>query len=433
VKQVDTMVIGLGTTGAAAARALARQGIGVLGVDAAPLDRAGARWRNGVPEATLRTHDLPVPDAPLAIRSTAFHLVAGWGPQRLTVRDHALLDVDMPWLVARLQDDAREAGAELRGGVRVRGLARDGDAHVVELDGETIRARRVVDCGGLVAPSLAQRPDRSWLCVAAQQDRELADPEGARRWLEAQGVADGETVSFAGVAGGFSIVNLAVHLPDDHGPGEVHVLTGSIPGLGNPAGPVLLERLVAEHPWIGERRSGGSRAIPLIPPEPVPGRDGLVRLGDAAGQVYAAHGSGIAAGLDAADDLARVWGGGGDAWDFTVSWQREHGGRLASSAVFARYSAGLSAEDLRVLMRAGLMQPALVRDGLHQASPNEVDPRVLPGLLLGALRAPAYALRMAPVVAAMRKVESLHARFPDEPSAVPAWSSARDAVFQRLG
>jgi len=426
---VDALVIGLGTAGAAAARALSRRGVVVLGVDAAPLARAGARWRNGVPGVALRTHGIDVPERPLAHPATAFHLVAGWGPERLTVRDHDLIDLHMPWLVARLQEQAQEAGAELRGQLRVSALRRQGGHWLADVDGHTVQADLVVDAGGLTAPSVQERVDRTWLCVAAQEDRDLADADGARAWLDAHQVDPGETVSFAGVAGGFSIVNCAVHLPSDHGPGQVHLLTGSIPGLGHAAGPVLLKRFVEQHPWIGARRSGGARAIPLLPPEPVPGRDGLARLGDAAGHVYAAHGSGIAAGLDAAATLAEVIAGGGDAWDYTVTWQRRHGGRLAASAAFARFSTALSVQDLQRLVRVGLMRPALVREGLHQASPNAVPPSVLPGLLLGALRAPRHALRMAPVLRAMRRIEVLHASFPEHPDQVEAWLAERQSVL----
>lgn len=425
----DILVLGLGTAGAAAAAALAATGRSVHGLDALPLDRCGARWRNGVPGSVLAAHGIEDPGPPLCHPSTAFHMVAGWTGSSLTVRGHDLVDLDMPWLVEQLQDRAVRAGAVLDGGVRVRALEDLGDTVRVTLeDGQVLTARMVVDAAGLRAPSAARKVPREWICTAAQEDRALLDPEQASRWLQHHGLEPGETVSFAGVAGGFSIVNACVHLPHDDTPGGVSLLTGSIPGRGHDSGTVLLQRFVETHPWIGPTVSGGARAIPLVPPDPVIGSGRIARVGDAARQVYSMHGSGIAQGLNAAALLADVVANGGGPWHYNVRWQRTHGGDLAASAAFAGWSTGLQIADVEALIKAGLMHPALVRSGLAQRPPDEVDPGLLPALAAAALRAPRYASRMLPVIQGMRAVSRHHRSYPDDSAAVTAWVERRDSL-----
>jgi hypothetical protein len=179
---------------------------------------------------------------------------------------------------------------------------------------------------------------------------------------------------------------------------------------------------------VGERIFGGARAIPLGPAPTRLAEGPVALLGDAGGQVYAAHGSGIAAGLVAARMLADTLLSGGSPEDWNRTWQRRWGGLLAGSAVFARYSAGLSADDLRVLLTSGLLSPFLVRSGLDQRPPSLPLGQV-PALGAALARNPRYAMRLGPVVARMTALRALYAAAPRSGRGWTAWERAVQALL----
>lgn len=422
-KLLDTIVVGGGTAGAAAAAALAEIGREVTLVESGPLDKAGARWVNGLPKGELDAWDLPLPEPE---RPEPFHLIAGWGPERLTVQEPAIVDHDMRWLVRALQDKARAAGAELRAEQRVERIEPGRDEVRLTLrGGQELRARFVVDAGGMGGPGprIPCPPER--ICVAAQQVRGLDSLSQAQDWLEQHQAKPGETLSFAGVAGGYSIVNARIDLEPEP---VISLLTGSIPALGHPSGVALLKDFVERHAWIGEEHFGGARPIPLTAPEPVVGQGRIARIGDAARQVFATHGSGIAQGLRAARLLARTLADGGGAWEYNVRFQREAGAVLASSAAVAAWTATLTTEQVREMVVSGLLHPALVAEGLAQEPPS-LDPRRLPSLLASAAQKPLIAARMAPTLFAAAKLQRMHHRYPSTPERVPAWHAARHRLL----
>jgi menaquinone-9 beta-reductase len=408
---VRVAVVGLGTAGAAAARACALAGLDVVGFDRAPLDAAGARWVNGVPRWTFSAGGVPEPQRPeLRGAEAPFHLVGGWGPERITLT--SALEVDMRHLVARLQRDAREAGAELRG--EVLDLRFDGGR--LHVDGHPVAADVLVDATGhaglrtLGQPPLAPAD----LCTAAQRVHRIADRVGADRFLAAWGAADGEVVCFSGVAGGYSIVN--VRIEGD----EVGLLTGSLPPQAS--GGELLRRFVADHPWIGEPLFGGARAIPVRRAWTCVGRGTVALIGDAASQVYPAHGSGVGMQLVAAALLATALASGRGPWAYNVAWQRAYGGLLAASDLFRRFSATLDEADVRALMRRGVLSEGLMGDAMAQR-PVRPDPRSVARAAAGLARMPALAVRLGPVLARMSAVEAWYRRYPEDPAALPAWAA----------
>ncbi|TVQ94045.1 MAG: FAD-dependent oxidoreductase [Deltaproteobacteria bacterium] len=424
---LDIVVIGGGTAGAAAAAALAQTGREVVLLESGPLERAGARWVNGLPKGEIERWGL-TPPAPEHV--APFHLVAGWGPERITVEEPAIVDHDMRWLVRALQEQARAAGADLREGRRVERIEPGADAVRVHVRGEpTLRATFVVDAGGMTGPGARVPCPPERICVAAQQVREISDLDAARAWLETQRAKPGETLSFGGVAGGYSIVN--VHIQVTPHP-TVSLLTGSIPALGHPSGVALIERFVQEHRWIGEERFGGARPIPLTAPEPIVGQGRIARIGDAARQVFATHGSGIAQGLRAARLLARTLADGGGSWEYNVRFQREAGATLASSAAVAAWTASLTTAQVRELVISGLLHPALVAEGLAQEAPS-LHPSLLPDLLSSAATQPKIAASMVPALIAAARLQRMHHRYPSTPERVPAWHAARHRVLRSVG
>lgn len=416
----DVIVVGAGTAGAAAAAGCAEGGLRCLLLDRGRFESAGARWVNGVPLHSFAEAGLQAP-GPGERRGGGhpFHIVAGWGPQRVLVRDSAVLEIDMRALVRRLQERAARAGAELREGTAVVGF--DGEA----LDaGERLKARWFVDASGLTGARLLGQAavPKQHLCAAAQYVHELADPAGAGAFFEQHGVRLGETLCLTGVSGGFSVLNV-------RSDGEtVSVLTGTVPGPGVPSGARLLDDFVREQPWIGPRLFGGARAIPIRRPRDVIASGRVALLGDAACQVFPAHGSGVAPGLVAARVLADELVGGRTVGTYGVRWQREHGGRLAAYDLFRRFSQRLPTEDLRRLMTAGLIDEDGSRLAMEQRWPA-LHPRAVPGRLLGALREPALAARFLPVIASMPRLQRLYARYPADPAKIPAWSARVARLF----
>jgi flavin-dependent dehydrogenase len=423
-ESVDVAIVGAGTAGAAAAALCAARGLRTVCIDSAALDCAGATWVNGVPAwmFTRAGIDVPAGDelrgGPQRVR-----LIAGRGPRHIIVDDHGVLDVDMRLLVARLHDLARRRGATLVGDTLVHGSDAQGR---LSTSRGAIAARVIVDASGLSGARLLQQPrvPVERLCAAAQEVRTLADPAGARAFFAAHGAAAGEALCFAGIAGGFSVLN--VRCEADH----VSLLSGSIPVLGYPPGQVLLDRFVAEQPWIGPRLFGGARAIPLRRPfDRLASADGRIALlGDAAGQVFPAHGSGIGAGLVAARLLADAIADDRGALDYALAWQREFGGLFASYELFRRFSATLTVEELGDMMDVGLMDPVLARYGLAQTAAH-LPLAAVPGKLAALARAPRLAARLGAMVARMLATRALYTRYPADPAALPAWSRRVARVF----
>jgi flavin-dependent dehydrogenase len=396
----------------------------VICLDARPLGEAGARWINGVPLWQLDDAGIPRPSgAELFADDPPFHLVAGWGPERVVLTGRGVIELDMRELVARLQALAQEAGAELRGGVRVLGL--EGDR--LETSDGPLRAEVIVDASGLAGAQLAPRPvvAREHLCAAAQAVHAITDLQAARDWFTQHQVPEGHALCFTGIAGGYSIIN--VRMDGD----KLGILTGSIPADGHPSGRALLDRFVVEHPWVGPAEFGGARAIPIRRPfdRLVHGRVAL--LGDAASQVFSAHGSGIGIGLLAGRVLAESLASG-HLHAYERQFLREHGGLLAGYDIFRRFSQRLSIAELARLMQVGLLDAESALAGTAQRWPAPFDHPTMAsaaGLarkLEALARAPAQTIPLARLGARMAEVAALYRVYPGSDAGWPAkvWSRA---------
>ena len=414
---VDLCVVGAGTAGAALSVHAASRGLSVVCLDRRPLHDAGARWVNGVGREDFAQAGFDAPSGPeLRGADTAFHLTAGWGPERLTLRGHGVLEVDMRHLVARLQGLAVEAGASLHGGVHVQAV----EDHLVRTSAGTIEADVVADASGLGgARLLPSVPVPSTdICAAAQAVHTVADPAGARAFLEQHRVGEDETLCFSGIAGGYSILNVRV------AHGEVGLLTGSIPADGHRSGRRMVADFLAEQPWIGPQVFGGHRPIPLGLPQPVLARGRIVRLGDAAGQVFAAHGSGIAAGMIAARTLAEALAHGGGPNAYAVEWMRTHGGLFAAYDCFRRFSQRLTLDELRTLFQSGLIDEASAVAGLAQTLPR-LDPALLTRLPAGLAQAGGRLARsLAATAGRMGALLALYRAYPAAEHRRRAWTRA---------
>lgn len=423
---VDLVIVGAGTAGAAAAAFCAGAGMRVVCLERASLDVAGARWVNGVPAWAFTEAGLALPAGDeLRGADSDFHLVAGWGPRRLVIRQHGGLEVDMRHLVARLHHLARDRGASLIGHTAVRGVEHTGGStSELHTDRGVIRSRWIVDASGLAGAGLLPRPQVApWdLCSAAQQVHRVRDMSAARGFFEGHGVGPGEILCFTGIAGGFSI--LSARYESD----EVSLLTGSITADGWPSGKRVLDDFLARESWIGEPIFGGARAIPLRRPHDRLTDGRVALLGDAACQVYPAHGSGIGAGLIAARFLADALRDGRGLHGYAVAWQRALGGKLAMSDLFRRFSQGLGPGDVEALIASGLLDEDLARAGLSQQTPR-LGPAALVGKARALVRQPSLARALAGTIARMLAVRGLYAVYPRDPRRIPAWSRAVERVY----
>jgi flavin-dependent dehydrogenase len=417
----DVIVVGAGSSGAAAAALLAERGLRVACVERRPLDLAGARWVNGVPRAAFADAGvaLPGPDESDG-RPAPFHLVASSG--RALVPAHDVVDVDMRKLVARLQARAHAAGVTFHGETTV--LGRDDDA--LATSAGPLRARWFVDASGLAGARLLDQPkvERHDLCAAAQEVREITDLPAAETFFDAHGVARGEVLGLVGVAGGYSVLN--VRLRHD---GLLGILTGSIPSLGFPSGKAMIDAFVAQHAWVGARVFGGSGAISLRRAHDRLASDRVALLGDAGCQVFPAHGSGVGAGLVAARLLADTLASGGTLRDYEVAWHRRHGGIFAFFDVFRRWNQQVDSATLGRVMGLGLIDADTLRAGIDQILPR-------PTLRSVAAKAralagdPALAKALAVTAARSVAVHALYRRYPRRADRVATWARGVDWLLQ---
>jgi len=351
---------------------------------------------------------------------STFHLIAGRAGRRITVRDHGLFEVDMRKLVSRLQAQAREAGADFVSGVSVSGVV----GRTVATSSGDVEAGAVIDASGLSGARLlgAPRVHGRDLCSAAQHVYRVRDVPASRAFLDEIGVAERDVACFTGIAGGYSILNVRVH-------GDtISILTGSISHGGHPSGTRILDEFCARHSWIGERIFGGARAIPIRRPFDRIASGSVCAIGDAASQVFPAHGSGIGAGMVAAKYAADALETGAGLLDYASTWQRDKGPMFAVFDLFRRFSQTLSVDDLEWLMKSGVMDVESVRSGMSQALPRPQ------GLSLATksaslLRRPKLALGIAQLAVKASLARALYRSYPRDPHKLPAFSKRIAMVF----
>lgn len=445
----DVVVVGAGTAGANTAVQFARRGRSVLLLDQRSADAAGARWDNGIVEWQFTRAGIAFPDVEEDRRGgRTTTVMVGPGGTGFRVEDPPTRGADMRALVAMLQAEATELGVELREGVRnvvvrqrggrVNGITfTDGDGRSRGTGSEaTVDAALVVDASGRRGAVREQVPnlapwcppvEPSGCCSAAQYEHRIADPDAARRFLDRHGAAPGDTVTFVGFAGGFSALAISTSPALD----SVGVLTGTLGDRRWGTGPSILTLVRDQHRWIGEPIFGGAGLIPLRRPYSRFTAPGIALVGDAACQVFPAHGSGIGISLVAGAMLAEATAdrddcGAADAlWGYQSGFQREFGGTLAAYDVIRRLSTRLGSDGVAALFAAGLVDAESTRAGLEQVW-RQPPASELPGRAAKLLARPRLAATVLPALAGAAAALPLFDRYPSEPdvATLQRWNRA---------
>ncbi len=382
------MVVGAGTAGANAAYQFARRGRRVLLVERRSGQVAGAQWHNGVLDRHFVRAGLEPPSGPERVAERVrVHLRATDPRLGPTLPEGPSVAADMALLGQRLRALAGDAGAELvdeitsidvdleprSGRMRSLTLRRDDGTDPV-----TVTASLFVDASGRrgvlrrVAPDLEPwcpplRGDE--LCSASDVHHRIADPAGAVGFLERHGARPGDAVTFVGVSGGFS--TCAVTVSADLS--QVGILVGCLANGRYGTGPQMVADLCRREPWVGEAISTGSGIIPLRRPYARFTAPGLALVGDAACQVFPAHGSGIGIGLVAGAMLAEGVAELDDPGDLHLLWsryqapfQRALGGDLAGFDTLRRARTRLGSSGVDALVRSGLIDEHTAHAALDQ-------------------------------------------------------------------
>ena len=450
--EFDAVVVGAGSTGAAAALALANAGLRVAVVERRPIEEAGARWVNAAPDWMFAQANIMRPIAPEMREYNLPSVFLGLaGEQKIVVCATQLYHVDMRHLCRRLHGEATKAGVEFFGKTRIAGVEFDGArpkmllAEVGQSDDQVepveLGARLFVDASGMGCslgrriPELARHLpplEGRDICLAAQEICRIKDRGGARGYLDRLGAEPSEALNFTGIDGGFSTCGLIIA----QGLDEVFLLTGSIADGKHASGARLLAEFKAKNPWIGETIFGGAGPVPLRRPYDRQAAPGIALAGDAACQVFPAHGSGVGSGMLAARllaDAVSVYSDPGSldaVWAYQASIQRELGARHGAYDVFRRFVQELSPEENRILLGCGLVTPLSLKAGLMQVMP-ELTANELFSLLVGAARAFKLAARLLPLLMRMRAVHAHYLRYPSWPDMerLLGWSKESARLF----
>lgn len=448
----DIVIVGAGTAGAAAAYHLARTGWSVALLDARDFAASGASWVNGVADWMYDRAEIPRAQEP-ELRGPAFpaSLLDAHGRNRVRVPSAPLRHTDMRLLVQRLQRMAGEAGVTSLPYTRVhhfhfegeRPVALDVERHLPDSPPQpmTLAARLFVDASGL--GGVLRRQVRCLyrdcpevpgvhICDAAQQVRRVTDPEQARAYMASYSAQPHEVLSFLGVEGGFSTLNVSF----EEQPCEVEFLAGSTADGRHLSGEQLIEGFIADKPWVGELVFGGSGRIPMRRPYDRQGVPGLVLIGNAGSQVFPAHASGIGFGMIAAKILSESLHGERDpgslhaVWRYQAGFQRELGAVCGAYDVFRRLSQHLSSDDLHFLFESGLMTVKNAWAGMNQSMP-EIDFADAVAMASRGLGRPDLLLRFGAAAARMQVVHRWYQRYPAYPDerALRRWSRIVALLF----
>lgn len=417
---VDVAILGAGIAGCHLAQLLAHTGISVALIDHLGLSCSGPDWINAVPLWMFDEAGLEGPQGQeLFDLNERFIVRAPDQKTRVIVDDLHVADVHMGQLGKRLKEKfvKGKVGLFLHGNITSCQFNNDRLTKIAgesqDLGAFSIQAPLFVDASGIKAILRKSHPQSSryWpliassdMCTAAQRTLEIKDPHGALTFLEKNNFAPGDILADVGFMGGYSLFRIQIDKSINH----ISILCG-IRALPEFLGAqTLVSQFVGKNAWIGKVFIDGRGVIPIKAPYRKLTSSGLALIGDAACQVYAAHGSGIGIGLIAAKMLAdsliaaRYLGhdlGGPEALGgYQRAFHQRYYRRLYFSEHFRKFSQSLKPESMIRLIESGMLSSGLLKQTLLQLEP-ELSISDLRTLSTAAIKSPRLFASILPALA----------------------------------
>jgi digeranylgeranylglycerophospholipid reductase len=386
VTEFDVIVVGAGPAGSEAARASANAGLRTLLVEEHSTVGSPSHCTGKLSHHAFREFDLPVALAQNAVSAAVFHSPGGASVhvRRATVDSYVVDRVAFDrWLVTR----AGDAGARVVTGVRVTQAQREDGVMVVRGQRRAPRAetfdarcRVIIDAEGAsprLPGTLGLRLLRRYALGLQYEMRDVGGlmPDTPETFF-GSGIAPGFFAWLMPLGGHRARVGLCVDPRKTTRP------------------PVwYLERLLATHPALRDRVAGASverkvaGRIPLLTTPSRTGADGMIVVGDAAGQVKATSGGGIYFAMLAGRIAGEVAGRyvAGDRTAVAVyerRWRRRFGREVAFTA-FGRHAINrLSDGELDLVLRVIAESPRL-RASIERAGDTQFQSHLFLPLLRG--------------------------------------------------
>jgi digeranylgeranylglycerophospholipid reductase len=399
VMKYDVIVVGAGPAGAEAARAAARGGLRTLLAEEHATIGVPNHCTGKLSRHAFAEFEIPETLAINAVSAAVFHSPGGVNVRirRDSVDSYVVDRVTFDrWLAAR----AASAGADVMTHTRMTTARRNGSGTVVSgiRRGRPIEAscRLLIDAEG-AAPRLPGS-----LGVTLPRRHAV----GLQYHMRGLGGIEPDTPEvFFGrdLAPGF----FAWLMPVGRDRARIGLCVD--PRVARHAPVWYLDRLMASHPALRERLAGatveekvGGR-IPFVGRRPPAGTDGLIVVGDAAGQIKATSGGGIyyamIAGQIAGEVASRyVTGDRRARQEYEWRWRRRFGREVAFTAFGRRAINHLSDADLDAVLKVIAESPHLTAT-VERAGDTQFQSRLFLPLLRGVGLAGLRKPRLIPVVA----------------------------------
>jgi digeranylgeranylglycerophospholipid reductase len=400
---VEVLVVGAGPAGSTAARTAASLGLRTVLLEEHPEVGCPTHCTGKLSIHAFQRFALPDSLIQSALRAAALSAPDGTVARvRRAAVDSYVVDRDP--FDRYLAGLAAEAGAEVLTGARARTIVREHGHLRVEVDRRGSRAHfavpLVIDAEGanpVLPPQLGINPRRA--LVHGQQyevDGVVLDDEEAPDLYFGRHVAPGFFAWLMPIGAGRGRLGLAVD-----------------PRFTDRPPVYFLERLMTTHPAVAPRVTRARVVRKLAGRIPILGlrrptwTDGMLVIGDAAGQVKATSGGGIyfsmLAGEIAGRAAARYLGGGAGGRGALASYEREWTeafGRELRFTTMARQTLNrLSDRHTNTIIRALATDEGL-RRAVEDHGDTQYQSRLLRPLLAAALRAGLRDVTLAPTVMA---------------------------------
>jgi geranylgeranyl reductase family protein len=399
----DVLVVGAGPAGSTAARTAAALGLHTILLEEHPEVGCPTHCTGKLSVHAFERFGLPPSLIQSSLRAAALYAPDGTVARvrRSTVDSYV---VDRDPFDRYLAGRAAEAGAEVITGARARAVAREGASMRVEVERgggrTTFAASLVIDAEGanpVLPPQLGIRPRRT-LVHGLQYEVEGAVVEAgdAPNLYFGREVAPGFFAWLMPIGGDRGRLGLAVD-PRQTARPPLH----------------FLERLMAGHPDVAPRVARARVVRKLAGRIPILGlrrptwTDGMLVVGDAAGQVKATSGGGIyfsmLAGELAGTAAARHLSGAADAAQalpgYETAWQQAFGREVRFTTIVRQTLNRLSDRHINAVIRA-LATDGGLRRAVEEHGDTQYQSRLLKPVLAAAVRAGVRDVRLAPTVVA---------------------------------